>query len=71
MKVIFQQTEKEFFPSACPDIEVRLSESIPHVQFLIGVDLFYLTPDAAITLAWMLEQAAGQIKLRGTNAPKS
>lgn len=69
MKIIFGNKRVEHIPSACPDIEIRLTESVPYVHMTIGFDLFYLAPDAALDLADYLSEAAKIIKEKRQNAP--
>jgi len=72
MKIRYEEQECKHFPSVCPDIEVGLSDTVPYVKLIIGFDLYYLAPDAALDLAAVLQQAAGKIKEnRGKNASKS
>jgi hypothetical protein len=72
MKIRYGTQEFQHFPSVCPDIEIGLSDIVPYVKLIIGFDMYYIAPDAALDLAAVLQQAAGKIKEnRGKNAPKS
>jgi len=72
MKIRYEEQEFQHFPSVCPDIEVGLSDTVPYVKLIIGFDMYYLAPDAALDLAAVLQQAAGKItENRGKHASKS
>jgi hypothetical protein len=64
MQITYQNTTVTHIKTICPDIRVEEGNAARIVKLIIGMDLFYLEPDAARNLAAFLNHAADNVQFK-------